>query len=156
MRAVVQCFESALAQPTWRTVLTLLEGTLFARTRRTITAALRQMGLSQDPSFSRFHHGLNRARGSPLQLSRRFLTLICTTVAGPATQLTLAVDEHLERRWGRQIRQRRHDRDRARSSRQQPISTRGLRWIVVRAVVQPAWTRRSWSPPRQHRMAVLG
>lgn len=145
--AVLRRFESAFTQPTWRKLLTLLEGTLLAHGRRTIAAALRHMDLADDATFSRFHHVLNRARWSPLVLSRRLLALICATFAGPSATLTIVVDEHLERRWGRQIRQRGHYRDSARSSREQSVSSSGLRWIVVSLVVQPAWTTRSWALP---------
>ncbi len=145
--AVLQRFESAFTQPTWQKLLTLLEGTLLAHGRRTIAAALRHMDLADDATFSRFHHVLNRARWSPLVVSHRLLDLICATFADPATTLTIVVDEHLERRWGHQIRQRGHYRDSARSSREQSVSSSGLRWIVVSVVVQPAWTSRSWALP---------
>lgn len=147
IRTVLQRFESAFTRPTWQKLLLLLEGTLLAHTRRTITVALRQMGVGEDPGFSRFHHVLNRARWSALELSQRLLTLIRATFIDPATPLTIVVDEQLERRWGRQIRHRGHYRDSARSSRQQSVSSSGLRWIVVSAVVQPTWAPRAWSLP---------
>jgi hypothetical protein len=37
-------FESAFSQPTWSKIQVLIIGTLIARGRRTVTAALRQMG----------------------------------------------------------------------------------------------------------------
>jgi DDE superfamily endonuclease len=57
-------------------MLTLLRGTLLARGRRTVTAALWHTGHEQDPHFSTFHQVLNRARWSPLQASRRLLMRI--------------------------------------------------------------------------------
>jgi hypothetical protein len=57
---------SAFSQPTWRKVHVLLLGTLLARGRRTVTAALRQMGLCDASNFSLSHHVLNRARWSAL------------------------------------------------------------------------------------------
>jgi hypothetical protein len=53
-------FESAFSQPTWSKMQVLLIGTLLARGRRTVTAALRQMGLREASNFSLYHHVRNR------------------------------------------------------------------------------------------------
>jgi hypothetical protein len=49
---VLQEFESAFSRPTWSKMQVLIVGTLLARGRRTVTAALRQMGLHDAPNFS--------------------------------------------------------------------------------------------------------
>lgn len=67
LMSVLWEFESAFSQPTWRKVQGLIRGTLLARGRRTVTAALRQMGLGDASNFSRYHHVLNRARWSALE-----------------------------------------------------------------------------------------
>jgi hypothetical protein len=41
-------FQSLFTEPTWRKVQVLLVGTLLAQGRRTVSAALRQMGHSED------------------------------------------------------------------------------------------------------------
>jgi hypothetical protein len=43
--AVLEAFRSEFTEPTWTKVLVLLWGTILARGRRTVTAALRQMGV---------------------------------------------------------------------------------------------------------------
>ena len=68
-------FESAFSQPTWSKGQVLIIGTLFARGRRTVTAALRQMGLHEASHFGLYHQVLNRARWSALELSRRVVLL---------------------------------------------------------------------------------
>ena len=55
-------FEPLFTAPTWKKVVILLVGTVLARGRRTVAAALRQMGRQMDPHFSGFHQVLNRAR----------------------------------------------------------------------------------------------
>ena len=50
--AVLAPFEPLFTAPTWKKVMTLLVGTLLARGRRTVTAALRQMGLQMNAQFS--------------------------------------------------------------------------------------------------------
>ena len=74
-------FRTGFTRPTWRKVLILLEGTLLARGRRTVTAALRMMDLHQLTQFNVFHHVLSRARWSPLRMSKvLFLLLVRTFV----------------------------------------------------------------------------
>jgi hypothetical protein len=71
--AVLAHFEPLFTAPTWKKAGTLLVGTVLARGHRTVTTALRQMGHQMNPQFSVFHHVLNRARWSPLEVSRRLL-----------------------------------------------------------------------------------
>jgi hypothetical protein len=144
---VLQEFESAFSQPTWSKVQVLIVGSLLARGRRTVAAALRHMGLSTAPNFSRYHHVLNRAQWSALALSRRLLVLLVRTFITVGGTLTFVIDETLERRWGRRITKRGHYRDPLASSRQRSVATSGLRWIVLTLVITPPWTQRSWALP---------
>src|SRR5438105_2692880 len=50
--AVLAHFQPLFTAPTWKKVVILLIGTLLARGRRTVTAALRQMGHQMDGHFS--------------------------------------------------------------------------------------------------------
>jgi hypothetical protein len=52
---LLEPFRPLFTAPTWKKMLTLLQGTLLARGRRTVTAALWQTGHQQDPHFSAFH-----------------------------------------------------------------------------------------------------
>jgi hypothetical protein len=128
-------------------MLTLLRGTLRARGRRTVTAALWHTGHDQDPHFSAFHQVLNRAHWSPLLASRRLLTLIIQTFVQAGGSLDIVIDETLERRWGPKIRKRGHYRDSALSSRARSVSSPGLRWIVLAVVVKGPWTKQRWALP---------
>jgi hypothetical protein len=123
-------FESAFSQPTWSKIQVLIIGTLLARGRRTVTTALRQMGLCDASNFSLYHHVLNRARWSALELSRRLLLLLVRTFVIVGGELTFVIDETLERRWGRRINARGHYRDPLASSKQRSVATSGRRWIV--------------------------
>ncbi len=133
--------------PTWKKMLTLLRGTLLARGRRTVTAALWHTGHEQDPHFSAFHQVLNRARWSPLQASQHLLRLIIETFIQAGGPLDIVIDETLERRWGVKIRKRGQYRDSALSSHERSVSSPGLRWIVLAVVVTPPWTRQRWALP---------
>jgi hypothetical protein len=144
---VLQAFETAFSQPTWRKVQVLRIGTPLSRGRRTGAAALRQMGLSDVPSFSRYHHVLNRAQWSALELSRCLLVLLVRTFVAAGGALTFVIDETLERRWGRCITKRGHYRDPPASSKQRAVATSGVRWIVLTLVITPPWTPRAWALP---------
>ena len=87
-------FQSLFSAPTWRKVQRLLIGTLLARGRRTITAALRHTGQGDTPSFSLYHHVLNRARWSALK-GRRLLVLLVQTFGAVGGTLTFVIDETL-------------------------------------------------------------
>jgi DDE superfamily endonuclease len=147
MMSVLSEFESAFSQPTWRKVQVLIVGTLLARGRRTVTTALRQMGLYEASNFSLYHHVLNRARWSALALSRCLLLLLVRTFVIAGGELTFVIDETLERRWGHRIKMRGHYRDPLASSRQRSVATSGVRWIVLTLVITTPWTQRSWALP---------
>jgi hypothetical protein len=145
--AVLAAFQPAFTRPTWRKALLLVIGTLLAHGRRTVTVALRHVGLSHDPHFSCFHHVLNRAQWSCLDVSRRLLQILVQHFVGAGGQITIVVDEHLERRWGPKITKRAHYRDPLLSSKACSVSTSGLRWVVFALVVHPPWTARYWALP---------
>lgn len=136
---VLSIFQSAFTSQTWEKAQILIVGTLLARGRRTVTAALRRMGRSQEEDFSLYHHVLNRARWSPLKLSRLLLQALLKALVAAGGGLTFVIDETLERRWGPTIRKRGHFRDSLLSSRKKSVSNSGLRWIVLSLVVNVPW-----------------
>jgi hypothetical protein len=127
--------------------MTLLAGTLLTQGRRTVAAALRSTGNGMRGNWSNFHQVLNRARWSPLAVSRQLLLLIVETFVPTGTCVDLVIDETLERRWGRKIRKRGHYRDSLLSSRERSVSSPGLRWIVMAVVVTLPWTKQKWALP---------
>jgi hypothetical protein len=136
-------FRPLFTTPTWKKMMTLLTGTILARGRRTVTAALWQTGHHLDSNFSRFHQVLNRARWSPLELSRQLLFLIMESLIQAGGGIDVVIDETPERRWGAKISKRGHYRDSALSSRERSVSSPGLRWIVMAVVVTLPWTKAS-------------
>lgn len=145
--SVLAIFQNVFTSPTWDKAQALIIGTLLARGRRTVTAALRQMGRGQEEDFSLYHHVLNRARWSPLELSRLLLQALIKAFVAVGGSLTFVIDETLERRWGPTIRKRGHFRDSLLSSRKKSVSNSGLRWIVLSLVVNLPWTSRCMALP---------
>ncbi len=145
--SVLAIFQSAFTAPTWEKAQVLMVGTLLARGRRTVTAALRVMGRGEEADFSLYHQVLNRASWSPLALSRLLLQALITAFVAVGGSLTFVIDETLERRWGPTIRKRGHFRDALLSSRKKAVSNSGLRWIVLSLVVPLPWTTRGVALP---------
>ena len=121
-------FRPLFTAPTWKKMMTLLTGTLLVRGRRTVTAALWQTGHQLDSNFSRFHQVLNRARWSPLEVSRKLLQVLVGTFVCAGGAVEIVIDETLERRWGRKISKRGHWRDSLRSSKEHGVE---YKWLTV-------------------------
>ncbi len=81
----------------------LLVGAVLSPGKRSETSALRVMGLNDERSFARYHHVLNRAVWSPLQLGRVLLWLLIRHLDRGDGPLVFGIDETLERRRGTQI-----------------------------------------------------
>ena len=125
----------------------LVEGTLLTQGHRTVTAALRAVGLQEERHFNLFHHVLSRARWSPLLISRLLLLLLVQTFLPAGACVELVVDETLERRWGPRIIKCGYYHDSVRSSQQHRRISRGLKWLCLMLIVTPPWTSRSWALP---------
>lgn len=85
---------------TWQKVQILLVGTILAPGKRTVTAALRVMGMSEQNDYAKYHHVLNRAAWMPLTASRILLQLLLTTLDRGDGPLVFGIDETIERRRG--------------------------------------------------------
>ena len=55
-------FRGGFSAPVWSRVLVLVTGAVLAPGKRTVSQALRVMGLAARSGFSRYHEVLNRAR----------------------------------------------------------------------------------------------
>src|SRR5262249_15196384 len=119
---VLTTFRPLFTAPTWSKLMTLLTGTLLVHGRRTVAAALRSTGNEKASNWSLYHQVLNRARWSPLAVSRQLLLLIIDTFVPTGEPIDLVIDETLERRWGSQISKRGHFRDSLLSSRERSVS----------------------------------
>ena len=124
----------------------LLVGAILAVGKRTVTSALRVMGLGQEAHFQNYHRVLNRARWSPLALSRVLLQLLVDTLL-PEGPLVIGLDDTLERRRGAKIRAKGVYRDGVRSSRSHFVKATGLRWLCAMLLVEIGWAGRVWALP---------
>ena len=144
---LLSVFAIAFTVPTFKNMIVLTYGAILTPGRRTVTAALRVMGLADSPDFGKYHRVLNRARWQPLLLSRLLLGLIILLCLPATAPLTLAVDETLERRWGRQITCKGLFRDPLRSTKKKVVHSPGLRWLCLSLLVTVPWSHRAWALP---------
>ena len=144
---LLSIFAIAFTAPTYKNALVLLYGAILSPGRRTVTAALRVMGLADEPRFEKYHRVLNRARWDPLLLSKLLLALIIKLCVPPGFPLILAIDETLERRWGRKIKIKGFFRDPILSSKKKVVHSPGIRWLCLSIVVPVPWGRRCWALP---------
>jgi hypothetical protein len=72
--SIIIPFALLFSRPTWAKAVTLFIGTILCRGKRTVCAALRIMGLSNESNFSKYHHVLNRKRGRKKMKGARLLS----------------------------------------------------------------------------------
>ncbi|OGO80220.1 MAG: hypothetical protein A3K41_06750 [Chloroflexi bacterium RIFOXYD12_FULL_57_15] len=144
---LLSVFSVAFTAPTFAKVLVLILGTILTPGRRTVTAALRMMGLGNDKHFGNYHRVLNRDYWSPWVVSKILLGLIILFFLPTGMPLILAIDETLERRRGQQIKYKGWFRDAILSTREHVVTALGLRWICLAVVVPVPWSQRTWALP---------
>lgn len=140
-------FAPVFQERTWVKAQVLVVGAILATGKRTVSAALRVMGLSGESQFSKYHHVLNRAVWSSLELSQVLLELLVSRLAAPDEPLVFGIDETIERRWGKKIRARGIYRDPVRSSKSHLVKASGLRWVSMMLLTKVPWAQRVWGLP---------
>jgi hypothetical protein len=144
---IIGAFRQVFSERVWDWAQILLVGSILAPHIRTVTSALRVMGLSQDKQFQNFHRVLNRAKWSGLTASKILLGLLIAAFIASDVPLLLGADETLERRRGKHITAKSVFRDAVRSSKKHTVYSFGLRWISLMLLVPVPWSRRAWALP---------
>lgn len=144
---LLSAFAVVFTAPTYQRALLLLYGTLLSSGRRTVTGALRALGLSESRAFGTYHRVLNRAVWSPRQVSRILLSLLIAAFVPAGAALVILVDETVEARKGRRIKNKGWFRDAVRSSGRHINYVLGIRWLVLALVVDVPWSQRAWACP---------
>lgn len=147
MMSILIHFAPVFSNRIWDLVQILVVGAILAPGKRTVTAVLRVMGLSEEKQFQNYHRVLNRAKWSGLTVSRILLGLLVATLVGAGVPLVIGADETLERRKGEKIKAKGVFRDAVRSSRKYTVHSFGLRWISMMLLVSVPWSQRVWALP---------
>ena len=139
-------FRDCFTAPVWARVLVLVAGAVLAPGKRTVSQALRVMGLASSPGFGRYHEVLSRARWNGRAVARTLLAQVLDVFL-PAGEVVVGVDDTIERRWGPKIKARGIYRDPVRSSRGHFVRASGLRWLSLMLMVPIPWANRRWALP---------
>jgi DDE superfamily endonuclease len=140
-------FAPLFSKRVWQHAQLLLVGAILAPGRRTVSAALRAMGLNRFERFHRYHRVLSRARWSSLEASRILLGLLLEAFVVGGGPLVVGLDETLERRYGKKISARGVYRDPVRSTHETFVKSSGLRWVCAMLLVEVPWASRVWALP---------
>jgi hypothetical protein len=143
---ILNAFAQLFSKRIWGRVQVLLAGAILSPAERTVTAALRAVGLSQEKHFQNYHRVLNRAVWSSVEASRILLMLLVGTFAlfGP---IVFGLDDTIERRRGENIKAKGIYRDPVRSSHSHMVKASGLRWLSLMLLAPIPWAGHVWALP---------
>jgi hypothetical protein len=143
---ILEAFARLFSKRIWEHARILLIGAILSPAERTVTAALRVMGLSSEKHFQNYHRVLNRAIWSSLEASHILLGLLVNAFAmlGP---IILGLDDTIERRRGVKIKAKGIYRDPVRSSHSRFVKASGLRWLSLMLLTPIPWAKRVWALP---------
>lgn len=147
MVTLLAAFAPLFSDRVWSHARPLVLGAILATGRRTVTTALRILGLNHEPHFTNYHRVLNRATWCARAASRILLGLIVVVLIPKDWPIVLAADDTVERRNGRKIKAKGCYRDAVRSSKQMVIKCFGLKWVSMMILVQVPWSRRVQALP---------
>ena len=91
-------FATLFTSPTWRKAQLLLMGAILTPGQRTVAAALRVIGLSDNRNYARYHEVLNREVWSSREVARVLLVLLLQHLDRGDGPLIFGIDETLGRR----------------------------------------------------------
>ena len=86
---VLSLFAPVFSEQVFDWVKVLVVGTILAPNKRTVSAVLRVLGLSDDAPFQNYHRVLNRAAWDGLEISRLLLGVLVVTFVGVSGTVVL-------------------------------------------------------------------
>src|SRR5260370_14466580 len=95
MIALLMPFAPLFSRPVFRHAQVLIVGAILAPGKRTVTAALRVMGLAEERQFQNYHRVLNRDRWSSRKVAGVLLRLLVRTLV-PHGPVLCGIDAALE------------------------------------------------------------
>jgi len=147
MVRVLSPFAPLFSERVRQHVQVLLAVAILAPGERTVSSALRAMGLDQQKRFHRYHRVSSRASWSSREASRILPELLVGCFVPEGAPLVVGVDETLERRRGKKIAAKGIYRDPVRSSRAHFVKSSALGWVCVALLAPISWASRVWALP---------
>lgn len=148
---VLRHFEVVFRERVWAWASILVVGAILTPGKRTVTAALRVMGLRGERQFQNYHRVLNRATWSSRAIRRIVLRLLLRAFVPAHAPVVGGLDDHIERRRGAKIAGYPLGegiyRDAVRSSKSFFVKTSGLRWVSMMLLASIPWAQCVWALP---------
>lgn len=135
----ISTFSPAFRKDVWPKVLTLLTGAIICPGSRTVCNLLRSVGLQAERCFPKYHRVLSTDRWSAKNLAGVLLSLLVSAFVAKGEALVFAIDDTIERRWGKKISKRGIYRDPVRSSKSHFVKCSGLRWLSLSLLTGLPW-----------------
>lgn len=145
--ALLSVFAPVFSERVFEWVKVLVVGAILCPAKRTVSAVLRVMGLSEEAQFQNYHRVLSRAKWDGLEVSEILLGMLVTAFVGLGIPVVLGADETLERRAGKRIVDKGVFRDAVRSSKKRVVHSYGLRWVSLMLLVEVPFSGRVWALP---------
>jgi DDE superfamily endonuclease len=146
LTSLIVAFAPLFSKRVWAHAQVLIVGALLCPAKRTVTSALRVMGLGDEKHFQNYHRVLSRAVWSGLAASRILLSLLVAAFA-PEGVVLVGIDDTIERRRGEKIKAKGIYRDPVRSSQTHFVKASGLRWLSLMLLCEIPWAGRCWALP---------
>lgn len=142
----LEAFRHLFSVSVWTSVQTLLMGAILCQGNRTVSSALRAVGLENSPKYRNYHNVLSRARWSSLAAAKILLGLLVGLFVAEGF-IMLGIDETLERRSGKKIKAKGWYRDAVASKGNHVAKCLGLEWLCLMLIVPVPWSARYWALP---------
>jgi hypothetical protein len=139
-------FAVLFSKTSWKNAQTLLCGAILCKGKRTICSILRTLGLKDAPGFSKYHRILNSVRWSARKGAYILLKMLLTCVP-KGTRPVIFIDETLERRKGKKIKEKGLYRDAVASTKSNVVKRFGLKWLVMSLSVCFPFAKRVFALP---------
>ncbi len=143
---IIEPYCQLFSDRVWHHAQVLLVGAILSPMQRTVTAAMRVMGLSESRHFINYHRVLSRAVWSSRKASQILLVQLIAVFAASGV-IVLGLDDTIERRRGKKIAAKGIYRDPVRSSHGHFVKASGLRWLSLMMLVDIPWAGRVWALP---------
>ena len=143
---IIAAFSPLFSARVWPQAQALLLGAILTPGKRTVSAVLRTLGLSQDPHYINYHRVLSRAVWNPLQGSRILLGLILKLLPADGP-VVIGADDTIERRFSKKLTGIGCYRDPMRSSKKHVIHCFGLKWVSISVSASLPFSSHTWSLP---------
>ncbi len=139
---VLRQFESEFSERIWEWAKVLLVGAILSPGKRTVTEALRVMGLHNEVPFQNASLASSIEPSGRVERRDRILLHLLVKIFVPAdAPIVVGIDETIERRRGAKIAAKGISRDPVRSSKAFFVKTSGLRWVSMMLLTPIPWAK---------------